>query len=83
MVKLQYFADVRTRIGLPGEEIELPEGVTTIDDLRRHLVSLGGGREVLENCSKLRIACNTKLVRGDSPVADGDELSIFPFVSAG
>ena len=40
-MKLIYFAWVRERIGKADEEIDLPEGVTTIGDLIEHLKTLG------------------------------------------
>ena len=41
-VRLLYFAALREQLGSQGEEIVLPQGVTTVAALRAHLQERGG-----------------------------------------
>ena len=38
---LRFFASIRESLGLSHEDIDLPEHMKTIDDLRTHLIARG------------------------------------------
>ncbi|MBI3936211.1 MAG: molybdopterin converting factor subunit 1 [Betaproteobacteria bacterium] len=84
MVTVLYFARLREALGTGREQIELPPGVRDLDALRALLASRGGAwaRE-LAPASTVRGAVNEAMARGDTRVADGDEVAFFPPVTGG
>ncbi len=80
-VKILYFAGLKESLGMAGESIELPAGVTTVGQLRDWLV--GQGRAVLATAKNLRCAVNQDMAKLDAAVADGDEIAFFPPVTGG
>lgn len=84
MIKLVFFARLREELGTALEEIHLPEHVTTVDALRRHLMTRGGAwQEVLAPNKSLRVAVNQQMAKADTPVRAGDEVAFFPPVTGG
>jgi molybdopterin synthase sulfur carrier subunit len=79
---LLYFARLRETFGLAGEPLELPAGTVAdlLDTLRRRgkpwAEELGGERA-------FRVAVNQDMAGPDTPLADGDEVAIFPPVTGG
>lgn len=82
-VKLLFFASLRESLNNAGEELELPEGVTSVAGLRDYLCARGPAWEKLANARLLRAAVNQKMVDDEAPVADGDEVAFFPPVTGG
>jgi molybdopterin synthase sulfur carrier subunit len=83
-VKLLYFAWIRTKIGIGEEDLTPPDGVTDVGGLIEWLRGRGGGyAEALEDPSVVRVAVNQEHVDVDHPVADGDEVALFPPVTGG
>jgi len=80
-VKILYFASLKEAIGMAGETIELPAGVTTVGALRGWLVTQG--REKLASAKNLRCAVNQDMAGLDAPVSEGDEIAFFPPVTGG
>ncbi len=80
-VKILYFAGLKESLGMAGESIALPAGVTTVGQLRDWLV--GQGRAVLATAKNLRCAVNQDMAKLDAAVADGDEIAFFPPVTGG
>jgi len=80
-VKILYFASLKEAIGMAGETIELPAGVTTVGALRDWLVTQG--REKLASAKNLRCAVNQDMAGLDAPVSEGDEIAFFPPVTGG
>ena len=80
-VKILYFASLKEAIGMAGETIELPVGVTTVGALRDWLVTQG--REKLASAKNLRCAVNQDMAGLDAPVREGDEIAFFPPVTGG
>jgi sulfur-carrier protein len=80
-VKILYFASLREALGVAGESIELPAGVSTLAALRDWLVAQG--REKLATAKNLRCAVNQELAGLDAAVQDGDEIAFFPPVTGG
>ncbi|WP_265942380.1 molybdopterin converting factor subunit 1 [Dechloromonas sp. A34] len=80
-VKILYFASLKEGLGMAGESIVLPAGVTTVGALRDWLV--GQGREKLASAKNLRCAVNQDMAGLDAPVKEGDEIAFFPPVTGG
>ena len=80
-VKILYFASLKEALGMGGESVELPAGVTTVGALRDWLVAQG--REKLASAKNLRCAVNQELAGLDAPVREGDEIAFFPPVTGG
>ncbi len=83
-MKLLYFAWVRQKIGYSGEEMSLPDGVTTIGELMSALRACGGGyAEAFAEPSHLRAARNQEHVKPEARISDDDEIAFFPPVTGG
>ena len=83
-VKVLYFASLREQLGTSGEEVELPEGVRTMAQLRTHLRSRGGSYEqALSERRALRMALNQDMAQPAAPLKAGDEVAFFPPVTGG
>lgn len=66
-------------IGCSQEELELPEGMSTIASLLVHLGQRGEQYQAaLGDGSKLQITINKKFVEPASLLKDGDEVAFFP-----
>jgi molybdopterin synthase sulfur carrier subunit len=83
-MKLVYFAWVRERIGLSEEEVELPAGVVTVDDLLHWLKGRGEGYEAaLQAPEVIRVAINQDHVDHSEPLAGATEIALFPPMTGG
>jgi molybdopterin synthase sulfur carrier subunit len=83
-IELKFFASVREALGLAGERIELPEGVTTVGAVRAHLIERGGAwATALGQERALRMAFNHVMCGPDTPVREGGEVAFFPPVTGG
>jgi sulfur-carrier protein len=83
-MKLVYFAWLRSRIGKAEELIEKPAVVATVADLLAWLEGRGGGyAEALADRAVIRVAVNQDYVGPDHPVAERDEIALFPPVTGG
>ena len=80
-VRILYFASLREHLGMGSEELELPEGLGTVGELRAWLTSQG--REALAAVPNLRFAVNQEMARASDPVLDGDEVAFFPPMTGG
>lgn len=76
-----YFAWVREQMGRDGEQILIPDGVSTVAGLLNWLS--GRGDTVFSNTGRLRVAVNQTFANLDAPIASGDEIAIFPPVTGG
>ena len=80
-VRILYFAGLKEALGMAGETVDLPAGVTSVGALRDWLV--GQGRAALGTAKNLRCAVNQDMARLDAAVQDGDEIAFFPPVTGG
>ena len=65
-VKVLFFAALREQLGTPGEEVELPAGVTTVAGLRSFLLEKGNSwREALSERKLIRMAVNQDMVEAE------------------
>ena len=83
-MKLLYFALVRERIGCAEEDIARPAHVGSVAALLRWLASRSDRyAAALDSPERLRVAVNQHYAGLAHPVADDDEIAIFPPVTGG
>lgn len=82
-IKVLYFAALREALGTPAEQVELPDGVTTLAGVRTLIAARGGRWQALAQMKNLRAAINQRMAEPSSTVADGDEVAFFPPVTGG
>ncbi|MBS7809414.1 molybdopterin converting factor subunit 1 [Roseococcus pinisoli] len=83
-MQILYFAWVREKVGAAGEDMVLPEGVTDVGALMRHLGSLSPRHaEAFANPTAIRAAVNQDFATPGTPVSDRDEVAFFPPVTGG
>lgn len=84
-LRLVYLARLREAFSSAGETLELaPRDTSTVAAVVATLRARGGAFESeLAPGRAVRFAVNQWLVRADHPIADGDEVAIFPPVTGG
>ena len=84
-VRVVYLARLREAFGRAGETLALCEdSPATVDAIVRVLTARGGAFAAeLAPGRAVRFAVNHKLVARDHPVAEGDEVAVFPPVTGG
>jgi molybdopterin synthase sulfur carrier subunit len=83
-LKLVYFAWVRERIGRAEEEIVLPGGVRTVNDLLAWLKGRGEEYEAaLEHEEIIRVAIDHEHVDHGEAIAGAREIALFPPMTGG
>ena len=84
MTRLVYFAWVRERIGVPDEDIDLPDTVKTGADLLAFLKSRGENYEAaLAMDNAIRIAVDQEHVEHDEAIGSPREIALFPPMTGG
>jgi molybdopterin synthase sulfur carrier subunit len=83
-VKLLYFAWVRERVGKPEEEVDLPAGVATVEDLMAWLSRRGDEyAHAFENPKVIRAAVDRAHVKAETAIAGAREIAFFPPMTGG
>ena len=83
MVEILYFAQLRELLGREREQMMLAPGVQDVRSLMAALRQRGAPwAEALRNAT-VRVAVNRTMARAETPVADGDEIALFPPVTGG
>ena len=83
-LRLKYFASIAEQLGMRAEEIELPEGVSTVAALRAHLRARGGAwAAALAEGKTVRASVNLDMAQPATAVRGGDEVAFFPPVTGG
>jgi molybdopterin synthase sulfur carrier subunit len=83
-MRVLYFAWVRERVGLAGEEISPPEEVTTVCELMSWLRERGEGYgAAFENTNAVRAALDRTHVRHDAKIDGAREIAFFPPMTGG
>ena len=83
-MKLVYFAWIRERIGLESEEIERPDGLTTVEALIVWLRERGPNyAHALEDDKAIRIAVDKEHKDRDADITDAREIAFFPPMTGG
>lgn len=84
MIDLLYFASLREALNIEKEQLQLPEDVNTILDLKSYLSSRGNiWLETFSNNITLLVSVNQQMAADETPVRDGDEVAFFPPVTGG
>lgn len=82
-VHILYFASLREALGTAGEQVDLPDNVKTVDDLRAFLVARDPAWDALATTKNLRAAVNQTMVDMAATIRQGDEVAFFPPVTGG
>jgi molybdopterin synthase sulfur carrier subunit len=83
-VRILYFAALREQVGRSSEELELPNGASTVAALREQLMQRGEAwQKALAATRALRVAVNQEMAGPATPVKPGDEVAFFPPVTGG
>jgi len=84
MITLLYFARLRESLGLSSEQSALPQEVNDIGSLLDWLRQRGENwQDELAPGKAVRLAVNQDMATADTPIADGDEIALFPPVTGG
>jgi molybdopterin synthase sulfur carrier subunit len=79
-----YFAWMRERIGLSGQELSLPDGVATVAELMDYLSARGPGHaSAFQDRRAVRCAVNQEFADPSLQLHPGDEVAFFPPVTGG
>jgi molybdopterin converting factor subunit 1 len=83
-MKLVYFAWLRERLGVSEEDIAKPPQVDDVAGLMTWLIARGDPfAEIFDTPGVIRVAVNQDYAGPDTPLADGDEVALFPPVTGG
>lgn len=83
-MKLLYFAWLKAKTGLSEEDVSPPAEVTTVGALLEWLKQRSAGHaEALADLDAVRVAVNQEYADPKDPVAEGDEVALFPPVTGG
>ena len=83
-ITLRCFASVREQLGTSQENLTLPDGAATVDDVRALLVARGGvWANALGEGKSLRTALNHVMCAPATTLEDGCEVAFFPPVTGG
>jgi sulfur-carrier protein len=84
MIKILYFARLKESLKYSTEDLELPQSVRSVAELKTFLARRGDGwaAQFAEN-QPVRAAINHALVHNQALIKDGDEVAFFPPVTGG
>ena len=83
-MRILYFAWLRQKTGIDSEEVEMPSHITDVAGLIEWLKKRNENfAEALSNFESIRVAVNQEFAEPDTPVAQGDEVAIFPPMTGG
>lgn len=83
-MQLLYFAWVRQKIGLAGEQVDPPADIRDVAGLIAWLATRGPGHAAaFADPKQIRAAVNQDSCAFDHPIAAGDEIAFFPPVTGG
>jgi len=84
MIRILYFARLREQVGTAGEELPSNPDLACVADVATSLRQRGGPwAEAFAPDQTVLASVNEELARGETPVADGDEVAFFPPVTGG
>jgi sulfur-carrier protein len=79
-----YFAWLRELIGTSTQSMPLPDGITSVAALMRHLAATSPAHAAAFSPDrKVRCAVNQSFATPDAAIAPGDEIGFFPPVTGG
>lgn len=84
MITILYFARLKESVKYSTEQIELPDSVRCIADLKAMLAKRGDTWATqFADHQPVRAAINHALVHNQALIRDGDEVAFFPPVTGG
>ncbi|WP_447762798.1 MoaD/ThiS family protein [Sphingopyxis panaciterrae] len=84
VLTISYFAWVRERMGVAGEEVVLPAGAATVGDLIAWLAARDErGAYAFREPQRIRAALGGSMVGVDAAIGDANEVALFPPVTGG
>lgn len=82
-LKILFFARLRDELNTREESLTLPDGVSTVEQLKAHLCLRGEQWQKSLNIEGLFVAVNQKVVDWDSSLEGHEEVAFFPPVTGG
>ncbi len=83
-IQLKFFASVREALGVSDENVEVPDGIATVGDVRGWLRLRGEPwSETLAEGRALRMACNQVMTDATTRLTEQCEVAFFPPVTGG
>lgn len=83
MLKLCFFASVREQVGTDGENLTLPDQVTTVGELSAFLAGRGGAWQILADESSVLVAVNQQISSRTQRLDGSEEIAFFPPMTGG
>lgn len=81
-INILFFAALADALNCKNQQLELPENVSTVNELLSYLTHRKDKWLALED-SNIRCAVNQDIVKMDHPIQSGDEVAFFPPVTGG
>ena len=83
-MKILYFAWLRQKTGIDAEDVEMPLEISDVAGLLDWLKERNSNfADALADIDSIRVAANQEFAELDAPVAQGDEVAIFPPMTGG
>jgi|TARA_B100000676_G_scaffold290167_1_gene323410 molybdopterin synthase sulfur carrier subunit len=83
-MKILYFAWLRQKTGIDAEDVEMPPEISDVAGLLDWLKERNSNfADALADFDSIRVAVNQEFAELDAPVAQGDEVAIFPPMTGG
>mgnify|MGYP003993784971 CR=1 FL=1 len=84
MIRIHYFASIREQLGQAEEQLALPDGVSSIEELIQHLQSINPSfKSVIDSSAKILVAVNQTVVDRSYKLSEDDEVAFFPPMTGG
>lgn len=84
MITILYFASLREQLNSSKEQLENPDGVSTVGQLRKWLCQRGAPwSQVLAAEALVMMSVNQNMTDSAHEIKDGDEIAFFPPVTGG
>ena len=83
-MRILYFAWLRQKTGIDAEDVEMPPEISDVAGLLDWLKERNSNfADALADFNSIRVAVNQEFAELDAPVAQGDEVAIFPPMTGG
>ncbi|MGM0632952.1 MAG: molybdopterin converting factor subunit 1 [Pseudomonadota bacterium] len=84
MLDVLFFASLREQLGTDRKELALPDGVSDVDGLARHLAARGGEPwRALLDPERVLVAVDQTIVDRRHALEGNEEVAFFPPVTGG